>query len=516
MNPRGNSHARILWYPDPVKNPSAGPEVRLQLESGLFVTFFEGTHSFAFSFQSDGSADPGQELQIAIDTALLKIGTRARHAACKLIGASALVRRCNELLARAGVRVERTISRENRIELIFHSDTGRVRLAKETDVVEKNNLPERKIRVAIIDDSATIRKLLGTFISESPDLELVGTAENEQELRALLARGPTPDVVTLDLNMPQKPGIVLLQEILVPSRIPAVIVSTLSIEEGPTVLAALDAGAIDYVQKPSLSELGLLKDNLLEKLRGASKAKMQLSGTDMPNVASAQTSDRVRKKFGLIRTRAPAGGMTEAGDPFHHQLIAIGASTGGTDAIRKVLMALPEEIPPIVIVQHIPGGFSKAFAERLNSSLPFAVREAQDEEVIESGMVLVAPGGYQMRVERLGDRLIARVEDTAPVNRHKPSVDTLFHSVAELKKFNRLAFLLTGMGNDGAAGLLALRKSGAYTVAQDEASSVVFGMPKEAIRLNAADRIAPLHVMPGLILQWSADHMASGKSRKAS
>jgi two-component system chemotaxis response regulator CheB len=488
----------------------------LRLENGVFANFSEGTLCFAFSLQPNTHADIQLELRSALEAALKRVGTRTRYTACKLIGHPLLLRQCKDILSKAGVRVERAIERNSSFDVIYNADTGRVRLAKTPENTKKSANLEKKIRVAIIDDSATIRKLLGSFIAETSDMELLGTAENEQELRTLVSRAPPPDVVTLDLNMPQKPGIALLQEILVPLRIPAVIVSTLSIEEGPSVLAALDAGAIDYVQKPSLAEVGLLKETLLEKLRGASKAKMQIDGTDLTPVASAQTSDRVRKKFGLGRSRLERAPPSALELPFENQLIAIGASTGGTDAIRKILMALPEEIPPIVIVQHIPGGFSKAFAERLNSSLPFAVLEAQDGVVVEPGMVLVAPGGYQMRLEQIGNRLLTRIEDTPPVNRHKPSVDTLFHSVAELRGLDRLGMVLTGMGNDGAAGLLALRNSGAYTVAQDETSSVVFGMPKEAIRMNAADRIAPLHVMPGLMLQWSADRLAHRKNPKAS
>ena len=438
----------------------------------------------------------------------------------KLVGEPALIAVAKISLKERGIPIEKAIDRTDTFEVQFNAELGRLRLAKRptpanaeisTPVVPSINAQSNRIRVLILDDSLTVRKTLCTLITEDPSFEVIGLAECDSDLKTLLSRGPKPDVVTLDLNLPEKPGLQILKDTLVPLKIPAVIVSTLSVEDGPTVLSALEAGAVDYVQKPSLAEIPQLKESLLERLRSAAKAHIFDMGA--PSALPTQKTpafERVRRKFGIQSKHEPK----MLSEPLDRNLIAIGASTGGTDAIRRILLGLPEEIPPIVIVQHIPGGFSKAFAERLNACLPFAVREAVDGDLIEPGVVLIAPGGYHLRVVEKDSRLVARIDDASPVNRHKPSVDVLFRSVAALKNWNRLGLILTGMGNDGAAGLLELHQSGAYTAAQDEASCVVYGMPKEAVRLGGVDRVASLGAFPGLILLW-ADSPQSKKPKAA-
>jgi two-component system chemotaxis response regulator CheB len=427
----------------------------------------------------------------------------------KLIGEPQLISAAKNSLKDHGIPIEKSIERTDSFEIQLNIQQGKIRLARSiadpaTEAISRPPrsilAPTSRIRVLILDDSLTVRKILCTLITEDPSFEVIGLAESDSDLKNLLSRGPKPDVITLDLNLPEKPGLQILKDTLVPLKIPAVIVSTLSVEDGPTVLSALEAGAVDYVQKPSLAEIPQVKESLLERLRSAAKANVFETHAQPSAIQKKATAfDRVRRKFG-IQSKNPEKQDVGRSDK---KLIAIGASTGGTDAIRRILLGLPEEIPPIVIVQHIPGGFSKAFADRLNACLPFAVREAVDGDLIEPGVVLIAPGGYHLRVIEKEGKLIARIDDAPAVNRHKPSVDVLFRSVAALKSCERLGLILTGMGNDGAAGLLELHQSGAYTAAQDEASCVVYGMPKEAVRLGGVERVAALGAFPGLILQWA-------------
>jgi two-component system chemotaxis response regulator CheB len=433
----------------------------------------------------------------------------------KIIGTQFLIELASRSLKEKGIPIEKLVERYEPFEVLIDSLKGKIRLARTLshphrlgepstshDVqTPSENLDSRKTRVLIVDDSITVRKLLCSVISESPEFEVIGLAESAQELSELIQRGPRPDVVTLDLNLPDKNGLDILKEILVPAKISAVVVSTLTMEDGPTVLSALEAGAVDYVQKPSLAEIPALRESLHERLKSAASAHLQVASgaSELLEKDRFTSKERVRKKFGMQPKALPF----PASHGFAQSLILMGASTGGTEAIRRVLLGLPEEIPPILIVQHIPGGFSKAFAERLNASMPFAVREAKHDELIEPGVVLIAPGGYQFSIQEKAGRLYTQIQDTAAVNRHKPSVDVLFESASKLKHWSRLGIILTGMGNDGAQGLLKLRESGAQTLAQDEASCVVFGMPREAIRLGAVERTLPLSSLSGAIAQWN-------------
>ena len=501
----------VCWHP---KSGVAGDLTleKIMLKGGFFVAFQCGRSPFAFSGGTELHPQTLEAVSEAIALALSRLNSKGAARVCKVVGGPTSVQTIVPLLEKAGLSIEKKVERDGLIEVLYEPLSGRIRLNKDSGIPAGLTQGE-PLKVLIIDDSVTILKILTNLISTDPTCRILGTVENEKELRAAILKGPAPDVVTLDLNMPGKSGIELLKDILVPARIPAVIVSSLAMEEGPAVLSALEAGAVDYVQKPTLSDFDGIRDTLLEKLKAAASAKVQLPAPPSLGLSiSTPVTERIRRKFGITSTGKALPLSQELRGKFHNQLIAIGASTGGTEAIRQILEGMPEDIPPIVIVQHIPGGFSRAFADRLNAALPFAVREARDHDIVEPGTVLIAPGGYQMRVIKEEGHFVCRIEDTPPVNRHKPSVDTLFDSVAQLKHVSRLALILTGMGVDGAAGLLRLKESGAYTVAQDEASSIVFGMPKEAIRLNAALRIAPLNVMSGLILQWSSDQ--SEKTRK--
>lgn len=326
----------------------------------------------------------------------------------------------------------------------------------------------QKTRVLIVDDSQTIQELLEKIINQDPGMEVVGKTGDPYKVDGLIQQ-TKPDLITLDIHMPGMDGVTLLRQIMPKYGLPVVMISSISREEGPQVLQALELGAIDYIQKPEMKSLGELAPQMRERLKIAAKSRPQ-------------------KKRGVQRKFT---GEISGAD----SLILIGASTGGTEAIRVVLESFPKSIPPILIVQHIPAGFSAAFAKRLNDLLPFQVKEAVDGELVEANKVLIAPGGLQMGVRSLGGKLAVQVLDAGSVNRHKPSVDYLFQSVSRLGIKNVVGVIMTGMGADGARGLKDLRSGGAKTIAQDEESSVVFGMPKEAIRLGAAETVSSLDKM---------------------
>ncbi|MCM2282842.1 MAG: chemotaxis-specific protein-glutamate methyltransferase CheB, partial [Bdellovibrionaceae bacterium] len=299
-----------------------------------------------------------------------------------------------------------------------------------------------------------------------------------------------PDVITLDIHMPGLNGVDLLKQLFPKYKIPAVMITSVSLEEGPIVLEALSNGAVDYIRKPTLQELPHLAPELREKVKIAARA----------NKDSAPR----RISRGNFRSDAASAPAHSGGSLSSNVLVAIGSSTGGTQALESLLVQLPFGIPPILIVQHIPALFSSALARRLNEICPFEVKEAADGDQILPNRVLLAPGGKQMRVRKRRketDPFTVEITDDSPVNRHKPSVDYLYDSIAE-QKIPTIGVILTGMGNDGAKGLLNLRQTGARTIAQDEASCVVFGMPKEAIRLGAAQEVLSLEKIPAKLMSW--------------
>lgn len=336
-----------------------------------------------------------------------------------------------------------------------------------------------KIRVAIIDDSALVRRLLTDILESDPNIEVVAKAPNPLEARELI-KMTNPDVLTLDVEMPRMDGRTFLRNLMRLRPMPVVMVSSLTERGAEITLEALALGAIDFVAKPKLdlaAGLDELAREIIDKVKCAARTTVRpLAGST--SAASAASSPK--------RTSVATGFRTT------DRLIAIGASTGGTEAIREILNEFPPDAPGTVVAQHLPPGYSRAFADRLNKTCAGRVLQAEDGQRILPGHVYIAPGGLHLRVERKGAYWICSVQDGPAINQHKPSVDALFESVARSAGINAVGAILTGMGHDGAQGLKTMHDGGAPTVAQDEASSVVWGMPGSAVRLGAADTILPL------------------------
>lgn len=327
------------------------------------------------------------------------------------------------------------------------------------------------IRVLIVDDSATARAVLNDILSSDPAIEVIGTASD-----AFVARDKIvelrPDVICLDVEMPRMDGITFLKKLMHYMPLPVVMVSSLTQSGAKTTLEALEAGAVDFVAKPHshiYDGKDEMRDELISKIKAAAKAKIHkrtLADTQQANTTSlAQTTNKI---------------------------VAIGASTGGTEALKDVLMALPRNAPGTVIVQHMPANFTPLFAQRLNTLCSMEIREAKNGDSIIPGVALIAPGDYHMVVRRSGARYYVEIGNGEKVSGHRPSVDVLFNSVAKIAGANAIGVILTGMGGDGAKGLLAMKNAGAKTIGQDEASCVVYGMPKVAYEIGAVEKQLPL------------------------
>lgn len=339
-----------------------------------------------------------------------------------------------------------------------------------------------KVKVLVVDDSALIRKLLSEFLAEDPEIEVVGTAADPYAARDKI-KTLNPDVLTLDIEMPRMDGLTFLRNLMRLRPMPVVMVSSLADQGAEVTLDALAIGAVDYVTKPKIDVAHTLADfsqEIIAKVKMAAAARIQ-SYPGPRQVPSRLNADAI-----LPATAAPKFLKTT------DNIIAIGASTGGTEAIRVVLEMLPPDAPGIVITQHIPEAFSRPFAERMNRCSALQVKQAEDGDLIMPGHAFIAPGGRHLLVVRDGARYRCRLNDGPPVNRHRPSVDVLFRSVAQSVGPNAVGALLTGMGEDGAAGLKEMHAGGALTIAQDEKTSVVWGMPGSAVRLACVDVVASL------------------------
>jgi two-component system, chemotaxis family, protein-glutamate methylesterase/glutaminase len=344
-----------------------------------------------------------------------------------------------------------------------------------------------RTKVLIVDDSAVMRQMLREILSQDPTLEVVGVASDPLVARDKVLR-LQPDVMTLDVEMPRMDGLTFLEKLMRAHPMPVVMISSLTERGCETTLRALELGAIDFVTKPKVDIADgtvQMADEIVEKVRGAAKAKIACA----------------RRKPAISPPPALA---THALARTTHQVIAVGASTGGTEALCDLLEPMPPDAPGIVIVQHMPEKFTHSFAARLDSLCRVRVKEAEDGDRILPGHALLAPGNYHMEVLRSGAEYRVRVYSGEPVNRHRPSVDVLFRSCARYLGANAVGVILTGMGADGARGLLEMREAGARTIAQDEATCVVFGMPKEAIALGAAEETLALGQIPGCALRMAA------------
>lgn len=350
----------------------------------------------------------------------------------------------------------------------------------------------KKIRVVVVDDSALVRSLLAEIINREPDMECVGTANDPLIAREMI-RELNPDVITLDIEMPKMDGIEFLSRLMRLRPMPVVMISTLTERGAEVTMRALELGAVDFVSKP---RIGLtdgirdLSDQIVDKVRVAAAAHIR-------RLVAPANAPAVQK---VSAGTAPVTGRLST-----EKLICVGASTGGTEAIKEILVRMPADSPGIVITQHMPPGFTTSFAARLDSLCQITVREASHGERILPGHAYIAPGGKQFRIDKSGANYVCVVEDGEPVNRHKPSVEVLFKSAARCVGRNAYGIMLTGMGNDGARAMKEMRDAGSYNYVQDEASCVVFGMPREAILHGAADEVLPLSgIAPALLARLAA------------
>ncbi|MGD1069829.1 MAG: chemotaxis response regulator protein-glutamate methylesterase [Bryobacteraceae bacterium] len=345
------------------------------------------------------------------------------------------------------------------------------------------------IRVLIVDDSAVVRQTLSDVLSEDPEIEVIGTA-GDPFIAAERIAEQTPDVITLDIEMPRMDGLTFLRRIMSQHPIPVVICSTLAEQGAESMLKALEYGAVDIIAKPRLGTKKFLEESrviLCEAVKAAASSR--------PRVPTPHHAVQPKLTADAILARA-TGAMIETTE----KVVVVGASTGGTEALRSLLEVLPADAPGIVIVQHMPELFTRAFANRLDSVCQITVKEAESNDTVLRGRALVAPGNHHVLLKRSGARYYVDLKDGPLVCRHRPSVDVLFRSAARYAGRNAVAVIMTGMGDDGARGMLEMKEAGATTIAQDEATSVVFGMPNEAIKRGAVDIVLPLDSIAGSIL----------------
>lgn len=346
-----------------------------------------------------------------------------------------------------------------------------------------NAVPQRKIRVLIIDDSALIRSILKEVINSYPDLDAVGAAANPLQAREMI-KTLNPDVLTLDVEMPQMDGLTFLEKLMRLRPMPVLMISSLTERGSDAALRALELGAVDFLPKPKLGIAEGIQgyaDEIAEKIRVAYKTKLR------------PRSQEVQKLIEVLPVLGNRISTTE-------KVIVVGSSTGGTEAIKEFLIRMPADAPGILIAQHMPEAFTKSFANRLDGLCKINVKEAENNERVLPGHAYIAPGHSHLLLKRSGANYITELSQAAPVNHHRPSVEVLFRSAAQHAGKNVIGVMLTGMGKDGAIGMLEMRQAGAYNLAQDEATCVVFGMPREAIAVGAVDEVVPIQEMTQRVL----------------
>jgi two-component system chemotaxis response regulator CheB len=354
-------------------------------------------------------------------------------------------------------------------------------------------MSKQKVRVLIVDDSASVRQIFTTILNEDPDIEVMAAA-SDPFVAARRLQDELPDVIILDIEMPRMDGITFLRKIMAQRPIPVIICSTLTEQGSDLMFEAFEAGAVDILPKPRVDTRQALMESstrLRDAVKSAARARVRPRSERRPVIEAKLTADAI--------IPPPVQGRSR---PATERIVCIGVSTGGTEALRDVLEVLPADCPGILIVQHMPQGFTTAFARRLNSLCQINVKEAEDGEPVLPGCAYIAPGSRHMLLQRTGLRYHIAIKDGPPVSRHRPSADVLFRSAAQYAGRNALGVIMTGMGDDGAKGLLEMRKLGACTRGQDEESCVVFGMPKEAIACGAVQKVVSLGQIPREIMLW--------------
>jgi two-component system chemotaxis response regulator CheB len=359
---------------------------------------------------------------------------------------------------------------------------------------------KRRVRVLVVDDSASVRQTMSAILSADPEIEVIGTA-SDPFVAARRIQDEIPDVITLDVEMPRMDGITFLRKLMAQHPLPVVMCSSLTEDGSATMMQALEAGAVDVILKPRTDVPQFLQEasiRICDSVKAAARARLKRAPALRSERAAMALVPQPKLTADVIMPPPIAG---QAMVRTTETVVCIGASTGGTESLRVVLEALPVDCPGITIVQHMPEKFTEAFARRLDSLCAMEVKEAADGDTVLRGRVLIAPGNRHMLLQRSGARYYVAIKDGQLVSRHRPSVDVLFRSAARFAGSNALGIIMTGMGDDGARGLAEMKTAGAATIAQDEASSVVFGMPKEAIARGAAGKIMPLEQLAGEIMR---------------
>lgn len=380
-----------------------------------------------------------------------------------------------------------------------------------------SSMPTRKIRVLVVDDSASVRQAMKAVLETDPAIDVVMTASDPYVAVERIAQA-VPDVITLDVEMPRMDGLTFLQKLMAQHPIPVVICSSLTDQGSKTALAALEAGAVDIITKPKMGTKQFIEESavhICDVVKSAACARLGpvRGGAGWPAAAAGPVPAlQVAPKLtaDAMIAKATSHAMLETTE----KIVAVGASTGGTEALREFLQALPADAPGIVIVQHMPEKFTASFAQRLDSLCHVSVKEAADGDSVLRGQVLIAPGNRHMLLKRSGARYYVEVRDGPLVSRHRPSVDVLFRSTARYAGQNAVGVIMTGMGDDGAKGLLEMKEAGAYTIAQDEASCVVFGMPQEAIKLGGVARILPLNRIAAEVVARAGSDILAARGRE--
>lgn len=351
---------------------------------------------------------------------------------------------------------------------------------------------KKKIKVLIVDDSALVRQAMTDVLGSDPQIEVIGSAVDPYSA-AKKMKTDAPDVITLDVEMPKMDGITFLKKIMTQHPIPVVICSSLAAERSETALKALEYGAVDIIKKPEMGTRAFIEESrirICDAVKAAAAASLKKI-TEHRQVEGKLTADAVLAK--------PTKAMLKTTE----KVVVVGASTGGTEALKVFLEGLPGDSPGIVIVQHMPENFTRAFSKRLDNTCSITVKEASDNDTVLRGQALIAPGNEHVILKRSGARYLVEVKQGPLVSRHRPSVDVLFRSAARYAGKNAIGIIMTGMGDDGARGMLEMKEAGAVTIAQDEASCVVFGMPAEAIKRGGVDKILPLHAIGRAMLKES-------------